>query len=163
MAKPIGPICNLDCTYCYYLSKEKLLHPDGQKSKPSWQMSKETLDKFVRDYIQAQKSREIAFAWQGGEPTLLGVDFFRRAVTLQKKYCPPESRITNALQTNGTLLNDEWCEFLHEENFLIGLSIDGPRELHDTYRVNKNQKPTFDKVVAGVRLMKKHRVEHNTV
>jgi len=161
MAKPIGPICNLDCTYCYYLSKEQLLHPDGKKSKPSWQMSEETLEQFVRDYIQGQKSRDIAFAWQGGEPTLLGVEFFRRAVALQKKHCPPGTRITNALQTNGTLLNDEWCEFLHDENFLIGLSIDGPRPLHDAYRVNKNQKPTFDKVVAGARLMQKHQVEHN--
>jgi uncharacterized protein len=125
-------------------------------------MSDEVLGAYIRQYIEAQDVPEISFAWQGGEPTLLGVDFFRRAVELQKRYAGGK-RITNALQTNGTLLDEEWCEFLADNRFLIGLSIDGPRELHDAYRVDKQQRPTFDAVVRGLELLKSHRVEFNTL
>ncbi len=158
MTKPIGAICNLDCKYCFYLEKENL-YPDTK----SFRMPDDVLENYVRQYIEAQDLAEITFAWQGGEPTLLGVDFFRRVVALQKQYCPPHKRISNALQTNGTLLNDEWCEFLRENNFLIGISIDGPRHLHDQYRLDKGGKPTFDKVLKGLALLKRHRVEFNTL
>jgi uncharacterized protein len=159
LAKPIGPICNLDCSYCFYLSKENLLHRGDQKQ--DWRMREDVLEEYVRQYINEQHTPEINFAWQGGEPTLMGVDFFRKVVQLQEKHCPPNKRVSNALQTNGTLLDDAWGEFLHENNFLVGLSIDGPRELHDTYRVNKGQKPTFDQVLRGVGFLRKHQVEHN--
>jgi len=158
MTKPIGAICNLDCKYCYYLEKEKL-YPGTQ----SFKMSDEVLESYVRQYIAAQDVPEINFAWQGGEPTLMGLDFFRRVVQLQQQYCPPGKRITNALQTNGTLLNDEWCQFFHDHHFLIGLSIDGPREMHDRYRVDKGGKPTFDKVMRGLEYLKQHQVEFNTL
>ena len=158
MTKPIGAICNIDCKYCYYLEKEEL-YP-GTKN---FRMTDPVLENYVRQYIEAQKAPEIGFAWQGGEPTLLGVEFFRRVVEFQKKYCPSGKRITNALQTNGTLLNPDWCDFFRENNFLIGLSIDGPRDLHDYYRVDKGGQPTFDKVMRGLELLKKHRVEFNTL
>ena len=157
LTKPIGPICNLDCKYCFYLEKEKLYPGERQ-----WRMSDDVLEKYVRQYIEAQPGPEVYFAWQGGEPTLLGVDFFRKAVALQKKFARGKM-ISNALQTNGTLLDDEWCRFLSKEKFLVGLSIDGPRELHDKYRVDKGQKPTFDRVMAGLELLKRHRVEFNTL
>jgi uncharacterized protein len=157
LTKPIGPICNLDCKYCFYLEKEKL-YPDERQ----WRMSDEVLEEYVRQYIQSQSSQEIFFAWQGGEPTLLGVDFFRKAIALQKKFAGGKN-ISNALQTNGTLLDDDWCKFFADEKFLVGLSIDGPAELHDKYRVDKGQKPTFDKVMRGLELLKKHRVEFNTL
>ena len=158
MTKPIGAICNIDCKYCYYLEK-KQLYP-GTKN---FRMTDATLDNYVRQYIEAQSVPDIGFAWQGGEPTLLGVDFFRKAVAMQKKYCPPGKRVTNALQTNGTLLNAEWCDFFRENGFLIGLSIDGPRDLHDYYRVDKGGQPTFDKVMKGLDLLKTHQVEYNTL
>jgi uncharacterized protein len=157
MTKPIGPICNLDCTYCFYLEKEKL-YPDQRK----WRMADDVLESYVRQYIQAQDAPEVSFAWQGGEPTLLGVDYFRRIVALQKQHAGGK-RINNAIQTNGTLLDDEWAEFLANDKFLVGLSIDGPRELHDVYRVDKQQKPTFDAVVRGLDLLKKHGAEFNTL
>jgi len=157
MAKPIGPICNLDCTYCYYLEKEKLF-PRGE----NFRMSPEVLESYIRQYIGAQETPEITFAWQGGEPTLLGVDYFRKVVELEKKYAGGRP-VHNALQTNGTRLDREWCQFFRANGFLIGLSIDGPRELHDTYRVDKGRKPTFDRVMAGLTLLKKHGVEFNTL
>jgi uncharacterized protein len=157
MTKPIGPICNLDCKYCFYLEKEKL-YGHGEK----WKMSDEVLEQYIKQYIEQQNVPEISFAWQGGEPTLLGVDFFRKAVELQKKYANGRT-IHNALQTNGTLLDDEWCELFARENFLIGLSIDGPRELHDKYRVDKQQRGSFDDVVRGLELLKKHKAEFNTL
>ena len=157
LTKPIGPICNLDCKYCFYLEKEKLYPGERQ-----WRMSDEVLAEYVRQYIEAQPGPEVFFAWQGGEPTLLGVDFFRKAVALQKKFASGKM-ISNALQTNGTLLDDEWCQFLAAEKFLIGLSIDGPRELHDQYRLDKGQKPTFDRVMRGLELLKQHRVDFNTL
>jgi uncharacterized protein len=157
MTKPIGPICNLDCTYCYYLEKEKLYPP-----RENFRMSDAVLEEYIRQYIASQSVPEISFAWQGGEPTLLGVDFFRKVVALQARYADGK-RITNALQTNGVLLNDEWCEFLTAHDFLVGLSVDGPRELHDRYRVDKGGRPTFDRVMAALALLKKHRTAFNTL
>ncbi len=157
LTKPIGPICNLDCKYCFYLEKQKL-YPDEKQ----WRMSDDVLEEYIRQYIQSQPTDEIHFAWQGGEPTLLGVEFFQKAVNLQKKYAGGKT-ISNALQTNGTLLDDAWCQFLAQEKFLVGLSIDGPRELHDEYRVDKGQKPTFDSVIRGLNALKRHKVEFNTL
>ena len=158
MAKPSGSVCNIDCTYCFYLEKEKL-YPHLNKN---WRMSDEVLERYVSQYIDAQDVPQVNFAWQGGEPTLLGVDFYRRAVELQKRYAGGKE-ITNAFQTNGILLDDRWGEFLAENDFLIGVSIDGPRPLHDRYRVDKGQKPTFDRVMAGLEVLKRHEVEFNTL
>ena len=157
LTKPIGPICNLDCTYCFYLEKQSL-YPEEK----SWRMNDVVLESYIRQYIHSQPGPEVHFAWQGGEPTLLGVEFFQKAVALQKKHAGGK-QIDNALQTNGTLLDDRWCEFLAANRFLVGLSIDGPRELHDRYRVDKGQKPTFDAVMRGLAFLKKHRVEFNTL
>lgn len=157
LAKPVGPICNLDCKYCFYLEKEKLYPTEKQ-----WRMSDAVLEKYICDYIRGQSSKDIYFAWQGGEPTLLGVEFFRKAVALQKQFAGGKT-ISNAIQTNGTLLDDEWCDFLTAEKFLVGISIDGPRELHDTFRVDKRQQPTFDQVMRGLELLKKYRVDFNTL
>ncbi|MFV0415933.1 MAG: anaerobic sulfatase maturase, partial [Chthoniobacterales bacterium] len=157
MTKPIGPICNLDCKYCFYLEKEQLF-----PSNENFKMSDETLETYIRQYIEQQDVPEISFAWQGGEPTLLGVNFFRKVVALQKKYANGKT-ISNAFQTNGTLLNDEWAEFFLKNNFLIGLSIDGPARLHDAYRVDKKGGSTYQRVIAGLKILKKHRVEFNTL
>jgi uncharacterized protein len=157
LAKPIGPICNLDCRYCFYLEKESL-YPQERK----WAMPADVLERFIRQYIEAQDAEEINFAWQGGEPTLLGVEFFQRVVELQRKYAGGKI-IHNALQTNGTLLDDEWCQFLRENGFLVGLSIDGPAELHDAYRVDKKGAASFDAVMRGLRCVQKHGVEFNTL
>ncbi len=157
MTKPIGPICNLDCKYCFYLEKEKL-YPD----KSNWRMPDNVLERYIQQYIAAQDIPEITFAWQGGEPTLMGLDFFQRVVGYQQKYADGKT-IKNSLQTNGTLLDDPWCAFLKEHNFLIGLSIDGPRHLHDQYRVDKSGRPTFDQVMRGMNLLKKHDVEFNNL
>ena len=158
MVKPIGSTCNLDCAYCYYLSKEKLLD-----QHPGRRISDELLESYIRQYIEGQDADEVVFSWQGGEPTLLGVDFFRTVVELEKKYKKANQRIENDLQTNGTLINEEWCKFLRENNFLVGLSIDGPKELHNAYRVTKGGEPTFDKVFAAARMLKKHGVKFNTL
>jgi len=144
MLKPRGAICNLDCAYCYYLSKERL-YPGSR-----FCMSDGLLEEYTRQYIKAQRVPEMTFAWQGGEPTLMGLDFFRLAVECQQKYRRPGVHIHNALQTNGTTLDDEWCHFFRKHNFLVGISLDGPRELHDAYRVDKGGKPTFDRVMGGV-------------
>jgi uncharacterized protein len=157
IAKPIGPLCNLDCTYCFYLEKEDL-YP-GQKD---FRMSDDILESFIRQKIENHRVPQVSFAWQGGEPTLLGVDFFRRVVALQNKYANGK-KIDNALQTNGILLNDEWCDFFSENNFLVGLSIDGPEEIHNKYRINKSGKPTFNKVMNGIEVLKKNNVEFNTL
>jgi len=157
MSKPTGPLCNLDCRYCFYLEKERL-YP----GKPQWAMSDEVLEAYVRGYIQSLDLPVINFAWQGGEPTILGVPFFKRAVEFQKKYADGKI-IENALQTNGILLDDEWGEFLAENHFLVGLSIDGPREIHDCYRVDKGGRPTFDRVMKGLAYLKKHGAEFNTL
>jgi uncharacterized protein len=159
MTKPIGPICNLDCSYCFYLEKEKLYPGDRH-----WVMPPEVLESYIRSYIAAQPADapEVHFAWQGGEPTLLGVDFFRNVVNLQQKYADGKN-IHNALQTNATLINDEWAAFLAESGFLVGVSIDGPRELHDCYRVDKGHAPTFDRVMRGIACLKALGVEFNTL
>lgn len=158
MAKPIGPRCNLRCAYCFYLEKDHL-YP-GERS---FRMSDETLESFIRQYIEAQEVPEVSFAWQGGEPTLLGIEFFRRVVELQRKYLPPGMRLINALQTNGTLLDAEWCRFLRENNFLVGISIDGPRELHDHFRQDAKGGPSFEHTLRGLRLMREHGVEFNVL
>jgi uncharacterized protein len=158
MVKPTGAFCNLDCTYCYYLSKQELL------GKPeSWIISDEVLEAFIRQYFEGQNYKEVVFSWQGGEPTLLGLDFFRNVVALQNKYCPHHVRCENDLQTNGTLLDDGWCEFLHDENFLVGLSIDGPKHLHDAHRKDKSGQGTFERVYRAAKLLRKHKVNFATL
>jgi len=157
MLKPRGPVCNLACGYCYYLSKERL-YPGA-----CFRMTEELLESFTRQYIEAQRVPEVTFGWQGGEPTLMGLDFFRLAIELQRGYRRPGMRIRNALQTNGTLLNNEWCRFFREHGFLIGLSMDGPRELHDAYRVDRGGQPTFDRVMNGLARLKQQGVEFNVL
>ncbi|MCB0196633.1 MAG: anaerobic sulfatase maturase [Anaerolineae bacterium] len=155
LAKPTGAICNLDCAYCFFLDKEQL-YP-GSK----FRMHDQMLEQYIRQLIESHQVDQVTVAWQGGEPTLMGLDFYRKAMALEEKYRRPGMTFLNTMQTNGTLLNDEWCEFFKEHNFLIGLSIDGPRELHDIYRVDKGGKPTFDKVMRGLRLLQKHGVAYN--
>lgn len=158
MAKPVGSTCNLDCTYCYYLSKEALAGGPG-----AGRMSEETLELFIQQYISGITGDQVVFSWQGGEPTLLGLEFFRKVVELEKKHAKPGQRIENDLQTNGTLLNEEWCEFLKANRFLVGLSIDGPRDIHDHYRVTKGGRPSFDKVFAAAKLLRRYGVPFNTL
>lgn len=157
MTKPTGPICNLDCKYCFYLEKERL-YPPGT----DWRMAPETLESFIKQHIEAHSVPEVIFAWQGGEPTLLGVDYFRQAVALQKKYAGGK-RIQNAFQTNGVLLDDAWCSFFKEHAFLVGISIDGPEALHDHYRVDRASKPSFKRVMRGLEKLKQHQVDFNTL
>jgi uncharacterized protein len=158
MAKPSGSTCNLDCSYCFYLSKETLPNGPGPG-----RMSDDVLERFVQQYIAGVTGNEVVFSWQGGEPTLMGLDFFRKVVALQKQYARPFQAVQNDLQTNGTLLNEEWCEFLKETRFLVGLSIDGPREIHDKYRVTKGGRPTFDQVFGAVKLLQRYGVPFNTL
>jgi uncharacterized protein len=157
MAKPTGPICNLDCKYCFYLEKEKL-YP----TTSSWAVPDDVLGSFIRQYIEAQEAPVITFAWQGGEPTLLGVDYFRKIVELEKKHSTGK-RIENVFQTNGVLLDDKWGEFLARNRFLVGLSLDGSPGLHDCFRVDKSGRPTFNAVRRGLDCLKKHGVEFNTL
>jgi len=158
MVKPTGSICNLDCTYCYYLHKKELL---GTQNK--FRISDEILESHIRQYIEGQDRDEVVFSWQGGEPTLLGIEFFEKVIELERKYKKPNQRIENDLQTNGTLLNDDWGAFLKQHRFLVGLSIDGPEELHDQYRIAKDGKPTFDKVYAAAQLLHSHGVPFNAL
>jgi len=158
MIKPAGSACNLDCTYCFYLSKARLEGGPGSRS-----MSDETLEKFVQSYIRDVTADEVVFTWQGGEPTLRGLDFFRKAVALQKKYARPGQAVLNDLQTNGTLLDEGWCRFLKENDFLVGLSIDGPEHLHDAFRKAKNGAPTFQEVMRAARLLRRFEVPFNTL
>ncbi len=157
MAKPAGPICNLDCSYCFYLEKEKL-YP-GNKD---FTMSHDVLEQFIRQKIEGQEVETVSFVWQGGEPTLLGVDYFKEVIRLQRKYADGK-RIENGFQTNGVILDDEWCSFFSENNFLVGISIDGPAHLHNKYRVLKGGQPTFNRVMRGIEFLKKHHVEFNTL
>jgi len=157
LAKPTGAVCNLDCKYCFFLSKE-MLYPGSR-----FRMADELLETYIRQTIEAQRSSEITIAWQGGEPTLMGLDFFRRSIELEKKYLRPGQTIQNTLQTNGVKLDDEWCEFFREHKFLIGLSLDGTREMNDAYRVDKSGAGTFDRVVSAARLMQKHNVDFNVL
>ncbi|MCA9969331.1 MAG: anaerobic sulfatase maturase [Anaerolineales bacterium] len=157
MTKPAGAICNLDCKYCYFLSKE-MMYPGSR-----FRMADELLETFVKQYIEAQQAPEVTFAWQGGEPTLMGLPFFERVIHYQQKHARPGMAIHNALQTNGTLLDDDWCRFFKQHNFLVGISIDGPRALHDAYRVNKGGAGSFSQVMRGWRLLVDHGVEFNVL
>ncbi len=158
MAKPSGAVCNLDCTYCFYLEKDKL-YPDLAKN---WRMGDATLEAYVAQYIDAQDVPAVNFAWQGGEPTLMGLEFFRSALQLQRKHANGKT-ITNAIQTNGVLLDDDWGEFLAKNEFLVGISIDGPPNMHDRYRVDKGEGSTFERVMSGLEVLKRHEVEFNTL
>jgi uncharacterized protein len=158
LAKPTGAVCNLDCSYCYFLSKERL-YPGSR-----FRMADELLELYVRQLIEAHGPQpEVTVAWQGGEPTIMGVDFFRRAVELAGLYARPGQRIVYTMQTNGTLLDDEWGSFLHEHGFLVGISIDGTRDLHNAYRVDKGGKGSFDRVIAGLDVLKRHEVDWNVL
>jgi len=151
--KPAGPLCNLNCSYCYYLDKSILFSNAGIT-----RMKEDLLGVYIRSHIQASTGPVIAFSWHGGEPLLAGKDFYRRAVALQKKWCPPGKRIINGIQTNGTLIDEEWCKFLAEENFMVGISLDGPEELHNTLRLEKDGSGTFRKVLHGFDLLVLHDV-----
>jgi len=155
MLKPRGAICDLDCAYCYYLSKEEL-YPGSD-----FRMSEEVLESFTRQYLTANESPEVVFGWQGGEPLLMGRSFFERAVELQEKLCPPGVRILNTIQTNGTHLDEAWCRFFRERGFLVGLSLDGPRHMHDPYRVDRAGEPTFERVMKALELLRSSGVEFN--
>ena len=157
MLKPAGSLCNLRCKYCYYLEKNALY--TEQKNHV---ISDEMLDKFIREYIEAQTSPDVLFCWHGGETLMRPISFYRRAIELQRKYARGR-RIDNTIQTNATMLTDEWCEFFRENNFLVGVSIDGPQEFHDEYRRTATGKPTFHKVMQGIRLLNKHNVEGNAL
>ncbi len=157
LAKPTGSACNLDCAYCFFLEKEKL-YP-GARSR----MSDELLERYIRQLIEAHRAPEVTIAWQGGEPMLMGLEFFRRAVELGDKYARPGMTVTHTIQTNGTKINGDWARFFRDNRILVGLSIDGPRELHDVYRRDKGGKPTFDKVLRGLAALKEHGVEWNAL
>ena len=156
MTKPVGAICNLDCVYCYYLEKEGLYA--GGKTR--FRMDDAVLDSYIRQYIASQPGPEVTFAWQGGEPTLLGVDFYRRALELQRQYAGGKT-VHNTIQTNGTLINDEWADFLASNGFLVGVSVDGPPAVHDAYRTDKGGAPTHDRVMRGLEHLRRRGVEYN--
>ena len=155
MAKPTGARCNLDCAYCFFLKKEGL-YPGS-----NFRMTDTVMEEYIRQTIEGHRVPQVTIAWQGGEPTLMGLDFFRRAVEVQKKCAKPKTRIENTFQTNGILLDDDWCRFFHDNKFLVGLSMDGPERLHDAYRRDKQGRGTFDRVFNAARLLQKHRVEFN--
>jgi uncharacterized protein len=157
LAKPTGAICNLDCAYCFFLDKETF-YP-GSK----FRMSEPVLDLYIRQLIESHQTDSVNIAWQGGEPTLMGLDFYRRTMDLVEKYRRPGMTFLHTMQTNGTLLDDEWAAFFAEHNFLLGISIDGPGSLHDIYRVDKGGKPTLDNVMRGLRLLQKHGVDSNVL
>lgn len=158
MVKPTGAVCNLDCEYCFFLSKE-MLYPGSR-----FRMAEEMQETYVRQLLEAHPAEsEVVMAWQGGEPTMMGLDFFRRAIELQARYKRPHQQVLNTLQTNGTLLDDEWGAFLKENDFLVGISIDGPPSMHDAYRVDKGGKPTSHRVLKGLDVLKRHGVEWNVL
>ena len=157
MAKPTGAICNLDCSYCFYLDKEAL-YPDAR-----FRMRDEVAETYVRQVIEAQDAPEVTIAWQGGEPTLMGLPFFRRVVALAESYRRPNQRLLHTMQTNGTLLDEVWAEFLAEKGFLVGISIDGSGELHDNLRVDKRGQPTLERVLRGLEFLRAHHVEYNVL
>ncbi len=157
VAKPIGPVCNLGCDYCFYLEK-RALYGAGE----DFRMSDEVLAAFVRKYVEAQPTPVVEFVWQGGEPTLLGLDFFHRVVELQRTFASGKT-ITNSLQTNGSRLDDAWCRFLKRNDFMVGISLDGPREIHDRYRRDDRGRGSFDAVLRGLKLLQKHGVAHNVM
>jgi uncharacterized protein len=155
LVKPTGAICNLDCKYCFFLSKE-MLYPGSR-----FRMADDLLETYLRQLLEAHRTPEVMLAWQGGEPTLMGLDFFRRSVELAEKHKKPGQSVQHTIQTNGTKLDDEWCAFFKENNFLVGISFDGPRELHDAYRVDKGGQGTFDQVLGGLGFLKAHQVDFN--
>jgi uncharacterized protein len=158
LAKPTGAVCNLDCTYCFFLSKE-MLYPGSR-----FRMADDLLATYLEQLIDAHAGAdEVAVAWQGGEPTMMGLDFFRRSIELAEQLRLPHQRLAYTIQTNGTLLDDDWGAFLAEHGFLVGLSIDGPAEIHDTYRVDKGGKGSFDRVMAGLEVLRRHGVEWNAL
>ncbi len=157
MLKPAGPSCNLNCTYCYYLEKKKLYHGSGELK-----MSDDMLEEFTRQFINAHQVPNVTFTWQGGEPTLMGLDFFKKAIELQNKYRGNKT-IENAFQTNGTRLNDDWCKFFIDNNILVGISIDGTEHNHDHFRKTNSGRPTFKKVMNGIELLHRYNVEFNTL
>jgi uncharacterized protein len=151
--KPAGPACNLDCQYCYYLKKRELYTP-----KESFRMPDVILEEYIDQHIKACSEPEIRFSWHGGEPTILGSDYFSKIISFQRKHQPQGRRILNGMQTNGTLLNDIWCRFLADYDFFVGISLDGPQDIHNRYRLDKKQKPTFDQTMRGYKLLQKHGV-----
>ena len=155
LAKPTGAVCNLDCKYCFFLSKE-MLYPGSR-----FRMADEMLETYIQQLLESHRTTEVTVAWQGGEPTLMGLDFFKRTVELVDQYKKPNQQINYSIQTNGTLLDDDWAAFFKQQNYLVGLSVDGPRHLHDAYRVNKGGKGSFDQVIRGWEVLKKHQVEVN--
>ena len=157
MAKPAGARCNLRCSYCYYLEKARL-YPETAPHT----MSDELLELFTRQYIEAQTQPEIVFSWHGGEPLLRPIGFFRKALAYQRAFAHGRS-ISNCIQTNGTLLDDEWCRFFHDNGWLVGISIDGPQEYHDSYRRTADNRPTHSQVMRGIELLQKHQVEWNAM
>jgi uncharacterized protein len=157
LAKPTGAICNLNCDYCFYLSKKRL-YPGSR-----FHMTDEMLETYIRQLIEAHRVPEVTMAWQGGEPMLMGLDFFRRSIEVQQKFRRSDMTLLNTIQTNGTLINEDWAAFFREHNFLVGISIDGPSELHDAFRRDKNGRPTFDRVIQGLDCLKKHGVEFNAL
>ena len=157
MLKPIGSVCNLACEYCYYLEKSKF-YPDVKNHI----MTDQILEKFIKEYMECQTMQEVLFTWHGGETLMRPISFYKKALELQRKYAGGR-QIDNCIQTNGTLLNDEWCQFFKENNFLVGVSIDGPQEFHDEYRRNRQGLPSFYKVMKGIELLKKHGVEYNAM
>lgn len=157
VAKPIGPVCNLTCDYCFYLEKQALFD-SGEQCR----MSDRVLSSFIANYITSQPTPVVEFVWQGGEPTLLGIDFFKRVMKLQKPFLGTKS-ITNSIQTNGTLLDAEWCRFLKSHNFMVGISLDGSKEIHNRYRRDRQGNGTFDQVMEGLMLLQKHKVEYNVL
>ena len=167
LAKPIGPICNLECSYCFYRGKRRFFRIRGADAADhkSFRLRSATLERFIEQRISAQPrgQRELQFIWQGGEPTLLGIDFFRAVVELQKRHARPDLAISNALQTNGILLDDEWAAFFSQHDFLVGISIDGPQPEHDRYRVDRQAVGTHDQVVSGIETLKRHGVHFNTL
>ena len=158
MTKPVGAVCNLACKYCYYLEKTNLY----KDNKSKYVMSDSLLEKFIKEYINSQTMPQVLFTWHGGETLMRPLSFYQKVIELQKKYANGRT-IDNCIQTNGTLLNDEWCEFFHNNHWLVGVSIDGPQDFHDEYRKNKQGKPSFVKVMQGIKLLKKHQVEWNAM
>ena len=157
LAKPTGATCNLDCAYCFFLSKE-MLYPGSR-----FRMADELLEEYIRQLIEGHRVPEVAVAWQGGEPTLMGIDFFERSIAYVEKYRRPGMQVMYSIQTNGTLIDDAWAEFFKRHDFLVGISIDGPQALHDAYRVDKGGQPTFAKVMRGLQYLQAHGVEYNTL
>jgi uncharacterized protein len=155
MAKPSGARCNIDCQYCFFLSKESL-YPNSR-----FRMDDDVMEAYIRGVLENQPQTEVNVCWQGGEPTLMGLDFYRRAVEIAARYARPGQFVQHSIQTNGILLDDEWCSFLAENHFLVGISMDGPKEMHDAYRIDRMKRGTFDSVLAAYRRLQAHGVEHN--